>query len=276
MTQLTAACLQMCSSNVMEENIHKACKLINQAADAGAQLIATPEMTTLLDKTPGQQFAKSFSQIDDPALPIFQQLAAKRGITLIVGSLPIHISDNKCANRCFVIGPTGDIVACYDKIHLFDVALGEGNQFKESKDYIAGKHAVLTGAAGTSIGLSICYDLRFPQLYQTLALAGAQLLTVPAAFTRITGEAHWHTLIRARAIETGCFVLAPAQGGKHADGRETYGHSMIVNPWGKILAELESEPGIITATLNLEEVAEARKRIPALSNRIDYQDPSTQ
>jgi deaminated glutathione amidase len=275
MTQLTAACLQMCSSKVMEENINKACNLIEQAADSGAQLIVTPEMTTLLDKTPEQQFAKSFSQDDDPALPIFQQLAAKRSVTLIIGSLPIHISDRKCANRCFVIGPSGDLVASYDKIHLFDVALGKGNQFRESKDYIAGKQAVVTSAAGTSIGLSICYDLRFPQLYQDLAIAGAQVLTVPAAFTRVTGEAHWHTLIRARAIETGCFVLASAQGGKHADGRETYGHSMIVNPWGEILAELESEPGIITATLNLAEVAEARKRVPCLSNKINYQAPST-
>lgn len=275
MTQLTAACLQMCSSDVMEDNILEACKLIEQAADAGAQLIVTPEMTTLLDKTPGQQFAKSFSQENDPALPVFQQLAAKRAITLVIGSLPIHISDNKCANRCFVINPEGEIIVSYDKIHLFDVALGEGNQFRESKDYIAGKQAVLISAAGTSLGLSICYDLRFPQLYQDLAIAGAQMLTVPAAFTRVTGEAHWHPLIRARAIETGCFVLASAQGGKHTDGRETYGHSMIVNPWGEILAELESEPGFITATLNLEEVTQARIRIPALSNKIDYQGPAT-
>lgn len=273
MTQLNAACLQMCSSDIMEDNIQQACKLINQAVDAGAQLVVTPEMTTLLDKTPGQQYAKSFSEDNDPALPVFRQLAAKRGVTLVIGSLPIHLSDNKCANRCFVVNPAGEISCRYDKIHLFDVELGKGNQFRESQDYIAGKQAVLTNAAGASIGLSICYDLRFPQLYQDLAVAGAELLSVPAAFTRLTGEAHWHTLIRARAIETGCFVLASAQGGKHADGRETYGHSMIVNPWGEILAELESEPGFITATLNLKEVAEARKRIPALSNRVNYQTP---
>ena len=274
MTQLTAACLQMCSSDIMEENINKVCDLIVQAADIGAQLIVTPEMTGLLDKTSGQQFAKSFSESNDPALPRLQRLAARLHITLIVGSLSIQISNEKCANRCFVINPSGDIIAKYDKIHLFDAVLGEGNFFNESDDYRAGKEAVLTCTPSAMIGLSICYDLRFPQLYQTLALAGAEVLTIPAAFTQITGEAHWHVLIRARAIETGCFVLASAQSGKHADGRETFGHSMIVNPWGDILAELESEPGFIIATLDIEQVREARARIPSLSKKINYQSPS--
>lgn len=266
MSHISVACIQMRSGMDVADNIAAAVELMAQAAGQGAQLIATPEMTTLLDRTPGAAWEKSTTEEADPGLKAFRQLAADLSVTLLIGSIAIRARQGKCANRSFLIGPTGAILARYDKIHMFDVELNPANVFRESDSYLPGEAAVLGRTPEASLGMTICYDVRFPELYRQLAVAGAQIITVPAAFTRITGEAHWHVLLRSRAIETGCFILAPAQGGRHADGRETYGHSLIVDPWGRILAEGGVDPGVIMADLDLSSVDAARGRIPSLSH----------
>ena len=268
MTLLRAACVQMRSGTEVAPNIAAASRLVRQAAAAGATLIATPEMTNLLDIRPGMARPKIVSQDDDTTLAAFRALAVELGVWLLLGSIAVTVEgDERLANRSYLIGPDGKIVAQYDKIHMFDVEVGDGQTYRESRTYRPGMSAVLARAAIAPIGMTICYDLRFPALYRTLAQAGAQILTVPAAFTRVTGEAHWHVLLRARAIETGCFLIAPAQGGKHEDGRETFGHSLIISPWGEILAEADGdEPGVIWADIDLDQVAKARARIPSLSN----------
>lgn len=264
MSQMKVACVQMRSGTDVAENIAVASSLIRQAAAGGAELIATPEMTTLLERKPGVVWDRSTDEATDTGLKAFRALAKELGITLLVGSIAIRAEAGKCVNRSFLIGPGGEITARYDKIHMFDVQLNAGNIYRESDSYVAGGQAVVAELPKTKLGLTICYDLRFPELYRQLAVAGAQIIAVPAAFTRITGEAHWHVLLRARAIETGCFVMAPAQGGKHEDGRETFGHSLIVDPWGEVLAEGDVEPGVITATLNLAKVDDVRSKIPSL------------
>jgi predicted amidohydrolase len=185
------------------------------------------------------------------------------------------VSDTKTANRSFLIGPDGRIAARYDKIHLFDVNLPSGETYRESNTVAPGDDAVVANLPWARVGLSVCYDLRFPQLYRTLAKAGAEILTVPSAFTETTGKAHWHVLLRARAIENACFVMAPAQGGEHANGRRTYGHSLIVGPWGDIIAEGGIDPGIVAAELDLGEIAAARGRVPALNHDRPYSPPGT-
>jgi predicted amidohydrolase len=217
----------------------------------------------------------SFAEADDPALPAFCTLANELDIWLLVGSLAIKVSDKKTANRSFLIGPDGRIAARYDKIHLFDVNLPSGETYRESNTVAAGNDAVVANLPWARIGLSVCYDLRFPQLYRTLAKAGAEILTVPSAFTETTGKAHWHVLVRARAIENACFVMAPAQGGEHSNGRRTYGHSLIVGPWGEIIAEGDTEPGIVAAEIDLGEIGAARSRVPALSHDRPYNPPSS-
>ncbi|NQY95839.1 MAG: carbon-nitrogen hydrolase family protein [Henriciella sp.] len=268
MTRLKAACIQMRATTEFQPNIAAASELIRAAADQGAQFIATPEMTNLLDIRPGQARSKIAAEADDACLGALSGLAAELNVTLLIGSLAIALPDDeRFANRSYLISPNGQILARYDKIHMFDVEVGDGQSYRESKAYRAGQDAVLASTPFGLVGLTICYDVRFPHLYRTLAQAGADLITIPAAFTRVTGEAHWHVLIRARAIETGCFVLAPAQGGPHEDGRETYGHSMIVSPWGEVLAEADGdEPGIVLADLDLTQTTKARARIPALTN----------
>lgn len=268
MTTVRAACIQMRSTTDVATNLEDALRLIRVAAAEGAEFIATPEMTNLLDIRPGQARPKIKLEAEDACLDPLSALAAELGVTLLIGSLAVALpNDDRFANRSFLIGPDGSVLARYDKIHMFDVEVGDGQTYRESKAYRAGREAVLVRTPIAQIGMTICYDVRFPHLYRTLAQAGAELITVPAAFTRVTGEAHWHALLRARAIETGCFVLAPAQGGLHEDGRETYGHSLIVSPWGEILAEAKGEePGIILADLDLHQVAKARARIPALHN----------
>ncbi len=262
-----AACIQMRSGTEVRPNIEAASVQIRAAAADGAQLIATPEMTSLLDIRPGQARSKITSEADDEALKAFQALASELGIWLLIGSMAVtHESDARFANRSILITPTGTISARYDKIHMFDVEVGDGQSYRESKAYRPGEEAILVNTPLAALGLTICYDVRFPYLYRSLAQAGAQVLTVPAAFTKVTGQAHWHTLLRARAIETGSFVLAPAQGGRHEDGRETYGHSLIISPWGTVLAEADHDhPGFISADLDLADVAMARQRIPALA-----------
>jgi deaminated glutathione amidase len=265
MSQLKVACVQMRSGVDIAANVAAATSLIEEAAATGARLIATPEMTSLLDRKPGAVFAKSTTEPADPALAAFRGLAARLGVWLLAGSLPIRVGQ-KCANRSFLIAPDGQVAARYDKIHMFDVQLNAGNIYRESDSFAAGAEAVTARVDDAVLGLTICYDVRFPDLFKTLATAGAQIIAVPAAFTRITGEAHWRTLLQARAIETGCFIIAPAQGGRHEDGRETYGHSLIIDPWGEILAESGTEPGVIGATLDLSKVDEVRGKIPSLQH----------
>jgi len=258
--------VQLCSGDEVRANIEAASAGIRQAAGEGARLIATPEMTSLMDMRPGALMAKVKSEAEDEALAAFRALATGLQRTLLIGSLPIRISPEKCANRSYLIGASGEIVARYDKIHMFDVEVGDGQSYRESARFEPGGAAILTRIEDLNIGLTVCYDLRFPHLYRSLAQAGAELLCVPSAFTKVTGAAHWHVLLRARAIETGAYVMAPAQGGRHADGRETYGHSLVVGPWGEVLAEAEAAPMVITADIDPEAVRQARRRIPSLDH----------
>lgn len=266
MRALTVACIQMRSGTEVPANVAEASALIREAASSGATLVATPEMTTLLDRRPGRLLAQARGESEDIALPAFRALAAELGITLLIGSIPIRVSAEQCANRSYVIDGRGAIRARYDKIHLFDVDLGPGQVYRESKRFVAGERSCLVALDGYRLGLSVCYDLRFPELYRNLARRGAELLSVPSAFTVPTGEAHWHVLLRARAIETGCFVLAPAQHGLHEDGRETYGHTLMVDPWGRVIAERPADPGVVLARLDLDEVGRCRARMPSLGH----------
>ena len=259
-----AAVVQMCSSLSVEENIEDASALIREAAAAGASYVQTPEMTNLMDLRRKSLFAKIVAEADDPALAAFQALAWELGIWLHVGSLAIRLSDSEAANRAFLIAPDGRVAARYDKIHMFDVDLAGGESYRESSTYRPGTEGVVADLPWGRLGLSICYDMRFPHLHRGLAHAGADFIASPAAFTRQTGEAHWHVLLRARAIENGTFVVAAAQGGTHEDTRETYGHSLIIDPWGRILAEAGTEPCVVTATIDSVEVAKVRGCVPSL------------
>jgi predicted amidohydrolase len=203
---------------------------------------------------------------NDTSLSAFRQLARETGIHIHVGSLALKIAPDRAVNRGYLIDPAGELVASYDKIHMFDVDLANGESYRESRTYRPGEQAVLADLPWGRLGLTICYDLRFPALYRALAEAGASFLAIPSAFTRQTGEAHWQTLMRARAIETGCFVLAAAQGGTHENGRETYGHSIVVDPWGRVIAEGGTEPGIVMAEINVAEITTARARVPSLQH----------
>ena len=240
--------------------------MIGEAKAAGAEYVQTPEMTNVLAGNREQLFSVVVEEDADTSLATLRELARKLSLTIHVGSLAIKISPDRAANRAFLIDPKGDIAARYDKIHMFDVDLEGGESYRESRTYRPGEQAVLSDLPWGRLGVTICYDLRFPALYRALAEAGATILTIPSAFTRQTGEAHWQVLIRARAIENGCFVFAAAQGGKHESGRETFGHSLIVDPWGRILAEGGIEPGVVMAEIDLAEVAKARSRIPSLQH----------
>lgn len=268
MTQLRVACVQMRSGVEVAANIAAATALVREAAGQGAQLVATPEMTNLLDIRPGKARARIVPEADDQTLAAMRALADELGIWLLIGSIAVTLEgEDRLANRSFLIAPDGSVRARYDKIHMFDVEVGDGQSYRESRAYRPGDRAVLAETEFGKLGMTICYDVRFPHLYRKLAQAGAGILTIPAAFTRVTGLAHWHVLVRARAIETGSFVLAPAQGGTHEDGRETFGHSLIVSPWGEVLAEkADDTPGVIVADLDMDAVAKARRRIPSLEN----------
>jgi len=261
-----AAMIQMRSGLAPAGNVEAAVHMIGEAKAAGAAYVQTPEMTNIMEVNRERLFATITEEDSDPSLATFRDLARKLGIYIHVGSLAIKVSPDRAANRGFLIDPRGEIAARYDKIHMFDVDLGNGESYRESRTYRAGELAVLADLPWGRLGMSVCYDLRFPALYRALAEAGAIFLAIPSAFTKRTGEAHWHTLMRARAIENGCFVFAAAQGGKHENGRETYGHSLIVDPWGVILAEGDSEPGISMAEIDPAQVAAARTRIPSLQH----------
>lgn len=264
--EFQVACVQMCSSRSVADNIEQACVLITAAADAGADLVITPEMTSLLEQQTKVLFANVFVEDEDPALKRFRELALARGIWLVIGSLPILLSETQIANRCYVLSPQGNVVSFYDKIHMFDVDLAGGESYRESQNFQAGDRGVVAQTPWGGLGLSICYDVRFPALYRDLAQHGASFLTVPAAFTQQTGEAHWHILLQARAIETGCYVFASAQTGQHECGRHTYGHSLIISPWGKVLADAQTGVGFISADIDLEAVALARAKVPSLQH----------
>jgi predicted amidohydrolase len=261
-----AACVQMRSGVDAATNVETATALIREAKGLGASFIATPEVTVLFEAESDRLFAKVHVEEEDPSLLALRDTAKEQGVWLLIGSMAIKVGERQCANRSFLIGPDGAIRASYDKIHMFDVDLPNGEMYRESRNFRRGERAVVADMPWGRLGLSVCYDLRFPQLYRALAHAGASFLTIPAAFTHTTGKAHWHVLQRARAIETGCFVIAPAQGGVHPNGRHTYGHSMIVAPWGEVLAEAGEDPCVITAEIDPAKVAEARQRPPALTH----------
>jgi predicted amidohydrolase len=264
--KLTVGLVQMRSGLEPRANCDAAIALIREAKASGAEYVQTPEMTNIMEVKRERLFANLVIEEGDPTLAAMREVARALGIYVHIGSLAIKISPDRAVNRALLIDPKGEIAARYDKIHMFDVDLAGGESYRESNSYRPGDIAVTTDLPWGRLGVSICYDLRFPALYRALAEAGATILTVPSAFTRQTGEAHWHVLLRARAIENGCFVLASAQGGKHENGRETYGHSLIVDPWGRILAEGGTEPGVVMGTLDLAEVAAARGRIPSLQH----------
>ncbi|HEX3665200.1 MAG TPA: carbon-nitrogen hydrolase family protein [Rhizomicrobium sp.] len=273
MTAFRAACVQLRSSDDVEDNIRAASELIRESKGKGAEFVATPENTTLMAPDGGAKLENSFPEEHDPALPRFRALAEELDIWLLIGSLAIKVSETKTANRSFLIDSKGRIAARYDKIFLFDVDLPSGESYRESNTVAGGNSAVIADLPWGRLGLSICYDLRFPQLYRSLAQAGSSFLAVPSAFTETTGKAHWHVLLRARAIENGAFVIAPAQGGMHANGRQTYGHSLIVAPWGEIIAEGGTEPCVISADIDPAAVKIARERVPSLRHDRDFEGP---
>jgi predicted amidohydrolase len=265
------AVIQMRSGVDISANLDAAETLIRAAAKEGARFIATPEMTHIVQRSPKRLFASITEETDDLGVKHFGALAKELSIDLLIGSLAIKTGEARAANRSFLFDGSGQIKARYDKIHLFDVTVSRRETWKESNVYDRGDRAVVAEIEGARLGLSICYDLRFPALYRHYAQSGADILTVPAAFTKPTGEAHWESLLRARAIETGSFVIAPAQGGLHEDGRTTYGHSLIIGPWGDIKAQLKhDEPDFICVDIDLEDAADARRRIPAWDYNPDY------
>jgi len=261
-----AALIQLCSGRDIASNMAFATGLIRAAAVGGAKYIQTPENTALVELQSERLFERIRSEAETAILPQFASLARDLDVWLHIGSVAVRIGEGKAANRSYIFGPDGKIAGRYDKIHMFDVDLPSGESYRESKNYQPGALAVNVELPWGTLGMTTCYDLRFPEQYKALARAGADFLAVPSAFTRQTGQAHWHVLLRARAIETGCFVLAAAQGGDHETGRATYGHSMIVSPWGEILAEGGDEPGIVAAEIDPAHVAAARQRIPALNH----------
>jgi predicted amidohydrolase len=269
-TGFRAALVQLRSGRSIPANLDRAETLIRRAARGGARYVQTPENTAVMELEPAHVLAAAETEAASVPLKRLRALAAELGIFLHIGSLAIKLDETRVANRSYVIDPAGDIAAQYDKLHLFDVDLAGGESYRESHHARPGATAVLADLPFGRLGLTICYDVRFPQLYRALAAAGAELIAVPAAFTRQTGEAHWHVLIRARAIETGAFVLAATQGGLHENGRTTFGHSLIVSPWGEVLAEGGEEPGVIFADIDLAASAEARARIPALKHDRDF------
>lgn len=273
--KVRVAAVQLRSGIEPARNREQALPFIREAASAGARFIATPEMTLRLDRDRTRMFAGVGPEQGDSELLAWGRLAQELGVYLLMGSGPIATGGGKVFNRAFAFDPDGKIVARYDKINLFDVTLGGTENYRESDTVEGGAKAVLfDGPMSAKIGLTICYDVRFPQLYRALGKAGAEIICVPAAFTVPTGQAHWEVLLRARAIENGAFVLAPAQGGRHEDGRSTYGRSMIIDPWGKVLAKLDhDEPGYILADLDLDQVAEARAKIPAWQGGAAFEGP---
>jgi predicted amidohydrolase len=271
MTIMKVAAVQMRSGTSPERNAADMERMVREAVRQGAAYVQTPEVTGAMVRDEEARAAAFTSEDKDLVVATARRLARELGIFVHIGSTAILRPDGKLANRALLFSPQGERVAAYDKIHMFDVDLDNGESWRESSAYEPGTEAVVADLGAAKLGFAICYDVRFPQLFRTEALAGAEILSVPAAFTRQTGEAHWHVLLRARAIENGAFVVAAAQGGRHEDGRETYGHSLIVDPWGRVLAEADhDEPGVIVAEVDTAAVAAARAKIPNLKNAREF------
>ena len=273
-TSFKVACVQMAAGREFAPNIEKLSVLIQLARKGGADLITLPEAITMIEPVAEKALAKALPEDRHPGLAALREAARETGAWILIGSLNIRHDSGKVANRSFLLDSEGAIVARYDKIHLFDVKLANGETYRESATVEPGTKAVLAPTPWGLLGMSVCYDLRFPHLYRDLAKAGASYLTIPSAFTLSTGQVHWHALVRVRAIETGSFIFAPAQGGSHAEGRKTYGHSLIVDPWGEMLADGGTDEGVIIAEIDPAKVAEARARIPALAHDRPYDAPT--
>lgn len=270
--QLTVACVQLCAGPEPAANLETLRRGVAAAAREGAELVCLPEYCAALSEGPRGLAVAPEPEETHAALADLRALAREHAVWLSIGSLGVTAPDGRTWNRSYLLDPEGAIRARYDKIHLFDVDLAEGERYRESAVIAPGHEAVLALTPFGGIGLSVCYDLRFPQLYRALAKAGADILLIPAAFTRTTGRAHWHVLLRARAIETGCFVIAASQCGEAANGRlARYGHSLVVDPWGHVLADAGEEPGVVRATLDLDRVAQARAMIPSLRHDRPFQ-----
>ncbi len=276
---LRAGLIQMTSTDDPAENLEQAARLIRAAAAEGAEFALTPEVTNMVSLSRDHQRGALKPEAEDPTLAGLRELSAELGIWTLIGSLALKTDDpdGRFANRSFLIDPSGGIVARYDKIHMFDVDVDAEHTYRESSGYRPGDRAVVADTPWGRVGLTICYDMRFPALHRALAEAGAGILTSPAVFTVPTGRAHWHTLLRARAIETGCFVLAPAQCGTHparvGKPRDTYGHSVAIAPWGEVLADAGEAPGATVVELDLDAIAEARRRVPSLANAREFARP---
>ena len=277
----TASCIQFTSARDYEPNIRAASDLIRRARDAGADLVLTPENTGLTEPVGKLRREKARDEANHPVLAALREVARETGVWLLIGSLAIDLSrepgeaegERRLANRSYLIDPNGAIVARYDKVHMFDVDLARGESYRESNAFRPGGQSVLAETPWGVLGMTVCYDLRFPHLYRALAQAGADFLAIPSAFTVPTGEAHWHVLMRARAIENGCYVFAPAQWGEHAEGRRTYGHSLIVDPWGEVLADGGEGVGIISARIDAAAIAKARRMVPSLKHDRPFIQP---
>jgi predicted amidohydrolase len=272
---LRVGLVQVNAGDDLAANVAAACALIRRAKAEGAEFVLTPENVSMLGARGRDIYERAAPEDSHPALAAFRELAAELGIWLLAGSLSVRVPEDatRVANRSLLIRPDGSLAARYDKIHMFDVDLANSESYKESKGYRPGDAAVLAETPWGKIGLTVCYDLRFPHLYRALAQAGARILTIPAAFTKVTGEAHWHVLMRARAIETGCFVLAPAQCGTHAGNRKTYGHSLVVAPWGEVLADGGEGVGVTMCDLDLALIDKARGMVPSLTHDRPYAPP---
>lgn len=269
-----AACIQVNASTDMAANIATVVGFATEARQQGADMIFLPENAVMMQWGRANVMANAYSEEEHPGLAALRTLARKTGLWVHGGTLHINLGE-RAANRTLVINPEGDIVGRYDKIHMFDVSLANGERYRESATFQPGESAHIIDLPWGKLGLSVCYDIRFAPLYRALAQAGAEILTIPAAFTRTTGEAHWHVLQRARAIETGCWVISPAQTGTHAGDRNTYGHSLIIDPWGTVVADAGLAPGIIVAEINVDKVAEVRSMIPSLTHDRAFTPPSS-
>ena len=277
----TASCIQFTSARDYEPNIRVVSDLIRRAREAGADLVLTPENTGLTEPVGKLRREKARDEANHPVLAALREVARETGVWLLIGSLAIDLSrepgeiegERRLANRSYLIDPNGAIVARYDKVHMFDVDLAGGESYRESNAFRPGGQSVLAETPWGILGMTVCYDLRFPHLYRALAQAGADFLAIPSAFTVPTGKAHWHVLMRARAIENGCYVFAPAQWGEHAEGRRTYGHSLIVDPWGEIVADGGEGVGIISARIDAAAIAKARRMVPSLKHDRPFTQP---
>jgi len=279
--EFTAACVQFTSARDYEPNIRVVSDLIRRARDAGADFVMTPENTGLTEPVGKLRREKARGEADHPVLAALREVARETGAWLLIGSLAVDLTgepgtaegERRLANRSYLIDPAGAIVARYDKIHMFDVDLAGGESYRESNAFRPGNQTVLAETPWGVLGMTVCYDLRLPHLYRALAQAGADFLAIPSAFTVPTGRAHWHVLLRARAIENGCFVFAPAQWGEHAEGRRTYGHSLIVDPWGEVLADAGKGVGIVSARIDLAAIGKARRMVPSLQHDRPFTKP---